>query len=55
MPYEVYELERVLRDCKESDEDVSVLGGDGKAGNDDYDVYTHFFVHSMLTFFRVSS
>ena len=42
---------------KESDEDVSVVGarrGDGKDGNDDYDVYTHFSVHSMLTFFRVT-
>ena len=39
---------------KDSEEDVSELEGDGNNGNDCYDVYTHFSVHSMLTFFRVS-
>ena len=39
---------------KDSEEEVSELGGDGNNWNDCYDVYTHLSEDSMLTFFRVS-
>ena len=40
---------------KDTEEDVSELGGDGNNGNDSSDVYTHLSKDSMLTFFRVST